>query len=110
MRWVFAAWALPLGIFWGWYFLSLNDINFGSIYLSRALHDVVFRLYGQMLGIDPAGIPGMVAEACMLDTGLLVALWAFRRRRQLAAWGRARYERYLGATSELEPAPEEPRA
>jgi hypothetical protein len=110
MKYVLLAWATPLVLFWGWYFLSLNDINFGSIYLSRALHDLVFKLYGQMLGIDPASIPGMVAEACVFDTGLLMALWAYRRRRELNAWARARYERYFGAAPELEPAPEEPSA
>lgn len=109
MKYVLAAWAAPLVLFWGWYFLSLNDINFGSVYLSRALHDLVFKLYGDILGIDPAGIPGMIAEACVLDTGLLLAIWAFRRRRELAAWIRARYERYFDAPAELEPAPEEPR-
>ena len=54
--------------------------------LSRQLHDVVFELYGQKLGIDPAIIPGMVARACVFDGFLLMALWAFRRRRNITAW------------------------
>ena len=29
MRYLIALWAMPLALFWGWYFLSLNDINFG---------------------------------------------------------------------------------
>ena len=57
MRYVFAAWALPLGIFWGWFFLSFYDINFGYVMLTRQVHDLVFQLYGKMLGIDPATIP-----------------------------------------------------
>lgn len=90
MRYVLALWAAPLVLFWGWFFLSLYDINFGYVMLSRQLHDLVFELYGEILGIDPAVIPGMVAKACIFDTFLLLALWAFRRRREIAAWLRAR--------------------
>ena len=44
MKYIFALWAAPLVMFWGWYFLSLNDINFGIVYPVRArLHDLVFR-------------------------------------------------------------------
>jgi hypothetical protein len=86
MRTLFALWAAPLALFWGWFFLSLNDINFGYVMLSRQLHDFVFQLYGQMLGIDPAIIPGMVAKTCLFDGLLLMALWGFRRRRNIAGW------------------------
>ncbi|TGQ56227.1 hypothetical protein EN836_05530 [Mesorhizobium sp. M1C.F.Ca.ET.193.01.1.1] len=92
MRALFAFWAGPLVLFWGWFFLSLNDINFGYVMLSRQLHDLVFQLYGQMLGIDPAIIPGMVARACVFDSFLLLGLVAFRRRRQIAEWIRRRRE------------------
>ncbi|UVK37088.1 hypothetical protein LHFGNBLO_004082 [Mesorhizobium sp. AR10] len=91
MRTLFALWAAPMALFWGWFYLSLNDINFGYVMLSRQLHDLVFQLYGQMLGIDPAIIPGMVARACVFDGFLLMALWAFRRRRKIAAWIRKRW-------------------
>ncbi len=100
MKYIFAVWATPLLLFWGWFFLSLNDINFGSVFLTRELHDLVFQLYGQMLGIDPKTIPMMIAEACILDTGILVAIWAFRRRKEIIAWGKGRYERYFVAKSE----------
>jgi hypothetical protein len=88
MRTLFALWVTPLALFWGWFYLSLNDINFGYVMLSRQLHDFAFQLYGQMLGIDPAIIPGMVARACVFDGFLLMALWAFRRRRNIIAWVR----------------------
>jgi hypothetical protein len=101
MRWVFIAWAVPMGLFWGWYFLSLNDMNFGFVMLTRDVHDILFQLYGQMLGLDPATIPGLVAKACILDTLLILAIWAFRRRREIAAWYRAKRVRYAGA----EPSP-----
>lgn len=90
MRWVFAAWALPMGIFWGWFFLSYYDMNFGYVMLTRQVHDLLFELYGQMLGVEPATIPPLVAKACILDTAIILAIWAFRRRREIAAWFSAR--------------------
>jgi len=91
MKYLFGAWAAPLVIFWGWYFVSLNDLNFGYVMLTRDAHDLLFQLYGEMIGIDPQIIPGMVAKACIFDTFLIGALWAFRRRKNIAAWLRERY-------------------
>src|SRR5262245_45885735 len=93
MKYILAIWAAPLVLFWGWFFLSLNDINFGTVYLTRQLHDLVFQLYGQMLGVDAKTIPGMIAQACVVDTAVIVAIWAFRRRREIAAWARSRFGR-----------------
>ena len=36
-------------------------------------------------------IPGMVAKTCIFDGFLLMALWAFRRRREIAGWIRQRW-------------------
>lgn len=99
MRYVIALWALPLVIFWGWFGLSYYDINFGYVMLTREAHDLLFRLYGDILGIDPEIIPAMVAKACVVDTLLLLAIYAFRRRRQLLSWAKIRRERYLGVIS-----------
>jgi hypothetical protein len=96
MRWFLGLWALPLVVFWGWFFLSINDMHFGFVILTREVHDIVFLLYGEMLGVDPATIPALVAKACIVDTLLLLAIWAFRRRVALAAWLRAARGRYLG--------------
>ena len=90
MRYVLILWALPVGLLGAWYFLSYNDINFGTIFLSRALHDAVFQLYGDMLGIAPETVPWLVLEALAFDTVLSLALFAFRRRRQIRAWWTAR--------------------
>jgi hypothetical protein len=95
MRYLIAAWVAPLFLFWGWYFLSLNDLNFGYVMLTREAHYLVFELYGEMLGIDPAIIPGMVAKACVFDSLIVLAIWAFRRRRTLARWIRAARERWI---------------
>ena len=95
MKYVFFVWAAPLGLFWGWFFLSANDINFGSIYLSRGLHDLVFELYGEMLGLAPETIPWLVAKACIFDTFLIACIFAFRRRAQLRVWFAARRAQYF---------------
>jgi hypothetical protein len=92
MRYIFAVWAAPLVLFWGWFFVSLNDMNFGYVMLSRQFHDLLFQVYGQILGIDPVIIPGMVAKACIVDTLLLLAFWAFRRRKAIMAWIREKRE------------------
>lgn len=102
MRYLLVMWAAPLVLFWGWYFLSYYDINFGYVMLSRQLHDLVFQLYGEMLGIDPAIIPGMIAKACLFDALIVLAIWAFRRRRTIASWIRTGWikvgrDRWTGA-------------
>ncbi len=94
MKYVIAIWAAPLVVFWGWFFLSLNDLNFGWPVLSRQVHDIVFSIYGEILGVEPTAIPMMVAQACVLDTAILLGIWAFRRRRELTALARRRIERY----------------
>lgn len=96
MRYLLALWAFPLVLFWGWYFLSYYDVNFGFLMLTRQVHDFVFQLYGEILGIDPATIPPMVAKACLFDTLILLAILAFRRRRQISERLRSWRERRLG--------------
>ena len=104
MRWILIFWAMPIAILGTWYGLSINDMNFGYLILSRQMNEFVFQLYGQMLGIDPVTIPGMVAKACVFDGFLLMALWAFRRRREIAGWVKQRsagpvpFERMRGMT------------
>jgi len=90
MRWVFAAWAFPMVVIWGWYFLSYYDINFGYVMLTREVHELVFDIYGQQLGVDPKTVPWLVAKVCIIDTLAIVAIWVFRRRRSIAAWYRGR--------------------
>ena len=68
-------------------------MNFGYIMLTRQVHDLFFQLYGDALGIEPSTIPLLVAKACILDTLLILAIWAFKRRRALTAWFRARAPR-----------------
>jgi hypothetical protein len=90
MRYILLFWAMPMGLFWGWYGLSANDINFGLLFFSREIHDEVFNLYGQIIGIDPAALPPLVARACIVDTALIFGIFAFRRRKEIRAWMRER--------------------
>lgn len=91
MRYLVALWALPLVLFWGWYFLSINDMNFGYVFLTRDVNHIIFKLYGDILGIDPATIPMMVAKACVFDGFLIGCIFAFRSRKAIIAWVRRKW-------------------
>ena len=67
MKYIFASWAAPMVVFWGWFFLSLNDMNFGYRHAVASGQRPGFQLYGDILGIDPEIIPPMVARACVFD-------------------------------------------
>lgn len=86
MRYILTFWAVPMGLFWGWYYLSYHDMHFGLIFLTRAVHDYAFGFYGNILGIDPATIGPMVMRACVIDTALIFSIYGFRKRREIAAW------------------------
>ena len=90
MKWVLIFWALPIVILGSWYGLSYNDINFGYVMLSREMNDLVFQIYGNILGLPPAEIPGLVVRAIIVDTFLLFGIMAFRRRKAIIAWWQAR--------------------
>ncbi|KXF77633.1 hypothetical protein ATN84_09785 [Paramesorhizobium deserti] len=92
MRYLLIFWAGPLALFWGWYFLSLNDVSFGTVFFSRQMHDLVFAVYGNVLDMDPQAIPPLAARACVVDSLILFAILAFRRRREIRCRrGRERY-------------------
>jgi hypothetical protein len=90
MRWILIFWAMPIAVLGTWYGLSINDMNFGYLILSRQMNEFVFQLYGQILGLPPEDIPGLVVRAIILDSLLLFSILAFRRRKQIAAWWAAR--------------------
>lgn len=94
MRYLLIFWAAPMGFFWGWYFLSLNDVNLGTQFFSRQMHDLVFNVYGHVLDMDPQALPLLVARACVVATLIIFALLAFRRRKQIAAWFHTRRAYY----------------
>jgi hypothetical protein len=90
MKWILIFWAMPIVILGTWYGLSYNDINFGYLILSRRMNDFVFELYGSILGLPPKEIPGLVLRAIVVDTFILAGILAFRRRKAIAEWWRAR--------------------
>ncbi|MGB7286668.1 MAG: DUF6105 family protein [Salaquimonas sp.] len=83
MRIFLTLWFVPLALFWGWYALSANDISFGFHMLSRNVHDLVFEIYANMLGMEPESIPGVVAAACAFDTAIVMGIAAIKWR---ASW------------------------
>jgi Family of unknown function (DUF6105) len=101
MRYILLFWAGPLSFFWGWYFLSLNDFSMGTHFFSRKLHDLVFTIYGNILGVEPALIPALVAKACVFDTLLIAAILAFRKRAAIMHWVKTARS---GAQEEASPA------
>ncbi|MBO3759872.1 DUF6105 family protein [Ciceribacter sp. L1K22] len=90
MKWFLFFWAMPILLLGSWYGLSYYDMNFGIFMLTRQAHDLVFHIYGNILGIPPETIPPLVARAIVVDSLIVFAIIAFRRRRQIAAWWQAR--------------------
>jgi len=81
MRLLIILWAFPLIFFWGWYGLSYFDINFGIAFLSRHTHNVIFALYGQILGMPPGEVPWALVKVFAFDSLLVLALAAWRWRK-----------------------------
>lgn len=75
-------WIMPIVLLGSWYGLSYYDISFGYRILSRDLHDLVFAIYGNILGIPPETIPGLVLKAIIFDTFLVVGFIVIKRRRK----------------------------
>lgn len=92
MKWFLILWAGPVLLLTSWYGLSYYDLSFGFYMLTRHSHDLVFQVYGNILGIPPETIPPLVARAMVVDSLIVFAIIAFRKRRQIAAWWRRRQE------------------
>lgn len=91
MKWFLILWACPVMLLAGWYGLSYYDMSFGFFMLTRETHDLVFQIYGNVLGIPPESIPPLVARAMIVDSFIVLGIVAFRKRRELAAWYRRRF-------------------
>lgn len=86
-------WAGPIVLLAAWYGLSYNDMSFGFFMLTRQTHDLVFQIYGNVLGIPPETIPPLVMRAIVVDSLILFAIIGFRRRKKIIAWWKARQEK-----------------
>ncbi|MFP3541957.1 DUF6105 family protein [Rhizobium sp. SIMBA_035] len=90
MKWFLIFWLGPIVFLSGWYWLSYYDMNFGIFMLSRQVHDLTFEVYGQVLGVPPETIPPLVARAIAVDSLVVLAIIAFRKRKKILAWWAAR--------------------
>ncbi|HEX8048270.1 DUF6105 family protein [Rhizobium sp. ICMP 5592] len=96
MKWLLIFWAAPVSFLGAWYYLSYYDMSFGIFMLTRQMHDLVFHIYGNILGIPPETIPPLVARAIAFDTLLVFAILAFRKRAEILAWWKRRQESRSG--------------
>ena len=90
MKWLLICWAGPVSFLGAWYYLSYYDMSFGIFMLTRQMHDLVFDIYGKILGIPPETIPPLVARAIAFDSLLVFAIFGFRRRAAVIAWWKRR--------------------
>ncbi|MCV9997387.1 DUF6105 family protein [Pararhizobium sp. YC-54] len=91
MKWFLILWACPVILLTGWYGLSYYDMSFGIFMLTRQAHDLVFNVYGHVLGMPPQTIPPLVARAIAFDSLVVFAIIAFRKRREIHAWYNRRF-------------------
>lgn len=79
-----------MSLFWGWFGLSYHDMNFGFSFLSRDVHDIVFGIYAHILGVSYDTIISGFIKACIIDSLIIGAIVAYRKRKQIKAWWQAR--------------------
>lgn len=86
MKYLFWLWLVPMSLFWGWFSLSYYDVNFGTMIFSREIHDLVFGIYANILGVSYETIVTGFINACIFDTFLIFGIVAYRKRAQIKAW------------------------
>jgi Family of unknown function (DUF6105) len=90
MRYFLLFWVLPVGGLALWLFMASNDYSFGMMFFSREMFDLVFGVYADILGVDPAILPPLVYKALVVDTLIVAALFALKRHKDIIAWWKAR--------------------
>ena len=78
MRTILILWFIPVFLFWGWYGLSLNDLNFGLFFLTREFHDHLFVIYGNILHMPPEDVPVSLAWVFIVDSLIVLGIAALR--------------------------------
>lgn len=81
IRTLLILWLGPLFLLGIWYGLAVNDYSMGLDLFSRAMHDEVFMIYGEITGIEPHLLPPLVFKAIVFDSSLIMAFIAFRLRK-----------------------------
>jgi Family of unknown function (DUF6105) len=97
VKWFLIFWAGPIVFLGSWYGLSYYDMSFGIFMLTRQAHDLVFQIYGNVLGIPPETIPPLVLRAIVFDSFLVFAILAWRKREAIRGWWAARQSVSLSA-------------
>lgn len=105
MKWFLILWAGPVALLGSWYWLSYYDMRFGFYMLKRETHDLVFQIYGNILGLPPESLPPLVARAIVVDSLIVFAILAFRKRKQIAAWWMGRQSTARASAESLSSAP-----
>ncbi|TRB02751.1 MULTISPECIES: DUF6105 family protein [Rhizobium/Agrobacterium group] len=105
MKWFLILWAGPVALLGSWYWLSYYDMSFGFYMLTRQTHDLVFQIYGNILGLPPQSLPPLVARAIVVDSLIVFAILAFRKRKQIAAWWTGRQSTARASAESLSSAP-----
>ncbi|MEW9523176.1 hypothetical protein MRBLRH8O_000970 [Agrobacterium radiobacter] len=105
MKWFLILWAGPVALLGSWYWLSYYDMSFGFYMLTRQTHDLVFEIYGNILGLPPESLPPLVARAIALDSLIVFAILAFRKRKQIVAWWQGRQSAARVSAESLSSAP-----
>ena len=90
MKYFLYLYLLPMSLFWGWFGLSYHDINFGFSFLSRDVHNIVFGIYANILGVSYDTIISGFIKACIIDSLIIGAIVAYRKRKQIKAWWQTR--------------------
>lgn len=102
MKWFLLAWLIPIVLLGGWYGLSYHDIHFGFVMLTRRAHDLVFEIYGNILGMPPQDIPPLVIKAVFVDSLIVLGIVAFRYRKGIGGWIREKRGGYAESPAESE--------
>ena len=97
MRWLLWMWFAPMAFFWSWFVLAAGD--FGYVFFSREVYDQTFGIYAGILGIAPETIPPIILKACIVDSAIVLGIFAFARRKRIMAWYRDRQSAAAAATS-----------
>ncbi|NTB97910.1 hypothetical protein G6M84_15590 [Agrobacterium tumefaciens] len=105
MKWFLILWAGPVALLGSWYWLSYYDMSFGFYMLTRQTHDLVFEIYGNILGLPPESLPPLVARAIAVDSLIVFAILAFRKRKQIVAWWQGRQSAARVSAESLSSAP-----
>ena len=92
MRVILILWFIPVFVFWGWYALSVNDLNMGMFFLTRQFHDHLFGIYASILHLPREDVPVAIAGVFAFDSILVLGLAALRWYKK---WMPVKYSRVI---------------